>query len=861
MAQWPGTPIEESEADGAWPGQRVSSDGQNPSTRDYVQGAAGQFNVGLSNLLGLPGDIVSGGLNLVGIDTGPHIFGSQSIRRATDATMGRLTNSGTMFPDAPDTAAGKLVGGAAREIGASALPSAALLHAAKGVPGAMRAAPTLWQTVADPIRRTPGRATIGETAAAAGAGVGGAVARDVAPDSKAAETWGQLIGGFAPAALAATPLSLASRGAQWVRSKVSDEARREAARRTIGDYLGEGLSSEQHDALRRSDQVSEAIPGFDPSLAERTGSPGLVAKQRDLESRMAGAELDVAAGRRRDNETAVARFAEDAAPRAAETPDLVVDVARGRVERLREGVERQQNVTDKARRDLADSLPLADRAAHGARLRERLRERVGDEHSGFEMVARELGLTDTDFQVPFEGFRNDILAAYNEATRLRMKPGAQGMQAPPQMIARIQNAEGMQNFDALMELRSDISGAIRAAERMPSVDDTYLRGLRAMKGAFDTALERAVQETADPDIVRRYAEFRNAYREQVIERLKQNASYDVLHRDAQGAYATPDEKVVEAYFQKGATTAADQFNRVFKHDAAANVALENVALDSLRRAAVRDGVIDQRSLDNWVRDHITVLRKFPNLLNRVRSVSAANQALADRQSQLVRRERIVGDALLAREMRAVDRDSRNAQETVARALESPRKMATLARSVRSSPEAQDALRRAVWDQVADMPPGDLASWIDMNRGTLRVAGITNEHMDALRTISAAREIMQRVPVPTGSAATPDSIASFVRTFGVRPDMLSNRIHAWQSGRTEKTWLATNLVSNVLTRKQAQYDNQMWLNVLYDRQIAKDLERSLMSGRFDNATARRLQTRFFALGTAAMQDEDERGIDR
>lgn len=854
-----------------------------------LQGAAGGFNTGVASIMGAPGDIaamatsprlaestpvqslfgenaVTRGADAVldaprrAIHAAGQFIGSDNLRESADGLASRVPGTSddvTMFPEGPDTAGGRLINRASQEVGAAAIPAAGILRAARGTPQALRAAPTLWQTFADPIRRSPGTAAVGETAAAAGAGAGAAIARESNPDSAVAETYGAIAGGFAPTALMLGPAGLAMRGVHAARNRMSPQARGEAAQKTVADYLGSELSTEQRDALREADSISDMIDGFNPTLAERTGSPGLIAKQRQMEQELTGSALDAAHERRRTSEQAVQQFADRSAPRGDPAPDVVVDTARQRVMNLRDATQRQAESQRAEMEQFAGTAaPQTDRAAAGARLREQLAERIGDEAAAFRMVATESGLNDPSFVVPFNTFRDELLQAYQGASQLQMREGVDPLASPPRMISRIQEARDIQNFPALMELRSDIAGEIRRAERMPSVDDTYLRGLRAMKGQFDTSLERLVQQTNDPDIARRYAEFRRSYREQYLEPLRQGASHDVLHRDAQGAYITPDERVVEAYFSPGNVTAARQFNRVFQNDPVARSALESVALDSLRNTAVRDGVIDQRALQNWIRNHDSVLREFPDLARRIGRVDTANAALTQRQRQLVNRERAVENAVLTREMRRFDRDSANADDVISRAMESPRKMGSLAASVRTNPEAKNALRRAVWDRVADMEPGNLAQFLVDNRGTMRAAGITNEQIDALRVIDGARAIMSRTPTPSGSAATPDSVASFIRVFGIRPDTLSNRIHAFHTGRTEKTWLATNLATNIMTRKQSQFDNQVWHAVLYDREIANSISRIYKSGNIDNRTANRLQARFFAAGLPMLEQQAE-----
>lgn len=812
-----------------------------PGAMDYASGFTGGFNRGLVGMAGLPVDLVSAGLGLVGAPISDRpVGGSAWLRENLPEAM---------FPEAPDTTGGRILARTGEELGASVLPAAGIMGAASRA-GAQAIGPAqnAAQAFLDPIRRSPLRATLGEAAAATGAGVGAGVAQEMVPDSPIAEMTGQIVGGFAPTALANMPASLVARGANAIRSRVSETARRDVAREAARDYLGE-MTAQQVENMNASEGIARQIPGFNPTLAERSGSPGLIAKQADIESKMTGQDLDAAVARRVTDREAIERFAEGAAPKAAVGPDVVVDMARNRVENLRQGVDAQSGAIDAQRRTLAEGIPQANVAEEGARLRGLLQDRIGEEQAGFKLVAREYGLDDPEFVVPFTDFRQELADAYRGASSLRTKTGERAT-VPPAIVRDIENADDLQNFPALMEIRSDITDAIRRAERQPSVDDVQLRGLRAMKAQFDTALERAVRRTGDPEIAQRYADFRQSYLTRFIEPLKQRASYDVLHRDPQGAYITPDERVVQAYFQKGNPTAAQQFNTVFGGDPEATSALESVAYDSLRRAAVRDGVIDQRALNNWLRDHESVLASFPQIRDRVQNIAQAESTLANRQRQLVQRKRAVDDAILTREISAVDRDVRSADEAVARALESPRKMASLFSSVRKSQDARSALQRAVWNNLSEMPAGRLGEYLQANRATLKYAGITDKQIDALRVIDGARLISSRVPIPRGSAAIPDSSAAFLKTFGVRPEMLSNRLNALNTGRADRSWLITNLLTNALTRKQSQFDAEIWREILYDPEAARDLYNSLMTGKLGGEQAKRLQARLFALGITA-----------
>lgn len=857
--QWPGTLVSGNElrqTASQWPGTPV----EDPGLLDYAEGLVGGVNEGIALLAGAPVDLVNAGLTAVGLDSEYPIGGSESIRDAMSATFGRLKGAigsdEDMFEQGPDTTTGRIVHRVGQEIGATAIPGAGLVGA--GVRTIARpattAAPSMARTFLEPIGRSPGRASIGETAAATGAGIGAGIAQEAAPGNVPFEMAGQIAGGLAPTALANTPTALASRLGSAAMKRVSPEAQRRAAQQTVKDHLADQLSSTRaREALEESDQVRREIPGFQPSLAERTGAPGLVRKQEDLENRLSGADLDAAVARRVANEQAIRSYARQKAPAADRGPALVIDTARRQVERLRGRIESASERTEMARRHVAGRLPQADKAAEGARLRAVLQDKLGDEQAAWAMVARESGLDDPNFIVPFGGFKKSLTDAFNSASLFATKSG-QRVSVDPSVLRVVMDAKDVQSFPALAELRSDISAAIRQAERMPSIDDAQLRGLRAMRAAFDSALEAAVRNTEDLEIARRYADFRKGYREQFVEPYKQRASHDVLHRDPTGAYLVPDESVAKTYFQPGGVSAARQFKAVFGNDAAAKPALEAVALDSLRQTAVRNGVLDPRGYEYWLRAHGGVLVEFPELAGKVNSIGRANAALVQRQKVLARRAKAVEDALLSRELKAVAADTRTPDEGIARALHSPRKMSELTGRLRRSPQAQAALRRAIWDQVADAPPGELTAFLGKNMASLRAAGMTRQHVKALRIIDAARTISTRVPAPKGSAAIPTSIDAFVRQFGIRPDVLANRIRELHTGRSEPAYVLANVWANVMGRKIGQHMDDAYRVLLYDPEAADAMAKAITSGG-KGPHARRLQARFFALGVTPLADDE------
>lgn len=881
-SQWPGTPVDDPSAAQAWPGEPVAME-EAPEGGSLAQGFFGGFNQGLAQVAGAPVDLVNAGLNVVGLGTERPFLGSRMLMegmqgvRDVAADVGNQVAPGTfteapdplaaggMFARGPDTAAGELVNRIGREVGASSLPAAGILAAARGVP-VTRAAPTLSQTFLDPIRRTPGRALGGETAAAVGAGTGAYIASEAVPGSPAAEMLGQIAGGFAPTVLANTPTALAGRAAAVVRSRVSDEAQREAARGVVRDFMGERLTTQAREGMQEGARLAEEIPGFSPSLAERTGSPGLVRKQEELEGRMAGTELDAATARRLANEEAVRLYGEGQAPAPASAadPDLVIDAATRRVTDLRARVDDAQASTDASRRAIAGRLAATDRAAQGGAIREAIAAQRAATRQEMASLAARLGINDADVTVEFGRAAREIadefspesifedLANYPEIISTIRQAG----QPTPSRDTGLVDARGAPivqpgaparvTFGDLRALRERVSDDLIDALGAANPSRVRVRQLTRLKARVDQVIDDLTR-AADPTLADRYRQFRDAYFRDYVDRFEKGVIFRINQRDGRGFYRTPDEQVAASFFAPGGVSAARQFKAVLGGDPAANAALESVVLDDLARAAVRDGVIDPRLAEGWMRNHASVLAEFPAIAGRLRTFADVNDALVRRQAALADRSRRIGDTLLARELRAIDRDSRTAADAIRRAIESPRRMGQLRGAVRGDPEATAALRRAVWNDVVDRPPGDLAAFVDANKTALRIAGFDERHLQALRNIDAARAMMTRVRAPQGSGAIPTSADAFVRTFGIRPEMLANRLRELHTGRSEKAYTITNVLTNILARKQGQYVDEAFKAALYDPEIAEEFSRAIISGRISEPGARRLQARFFALG--------------
>lgn len=847
---------------GTWNGETFTpAKGPKAATwKDYVGGAAGGFNKGVAMIP----DAISALLNA----------GSSGLKNTTGIDLGRsvpfseMLDKIGMTPKPPDTIAGRAIARVGEEFGAAALPSGALMKVAgQATKLGAHEVPGILNSILSPIARSPGRALTGEAIATAGAGAGAATAREAAPGSPTTEMLAQLGGSMAPAAWTmVSPTAWAIKGANKMAQTFSKTAQDKVGRDAVRDMLGRELTPEAMASLKEAERLGTAIPGFKPSVAEATGAQSLVRQQQRIETQASGNELDKLVARRRNNDQAVNDYTESVAPSAADNPDFVIDTARGRVDNLRSGLERQQAGVQASRENLAgNAFPVVDRAERGGVIRQQLHEERAARRAEADRLAEELGLNNTDVTAEFT----------SSARRLRTQfaPTSQfdDVANTPRVLEEIQRAgrpvptgqvaadgtpimePARVTFRDLKGLRERVSDDLIDASGAANPSRKAIRQLTMLREEVDRIINRAAQNSSDPQLAERYAQFRRAYFDNYIRPFEQGAAYKVRSLDGRGFFKTTDEKVADAFFQKGNTTAADQFNEIMANRPEAHAALQSSAVDSLREAAVRDGVIDPRRFMTWLRDHRSVLDRFPNIAVELRTPALADTAYIRRQEQLASRARNVEESMLSRTLASYGRGA-TAESVIDGALKEPRKMAQLVGAVKRNDGAIAALRRNVWDRATDGDAMAITKFVDKNRASLSHI-FSSEHLQNILNIASARAMITRVPSPQGAAYTHRPLAWLEDAIGQNLSTAASRLFAFKSGRVQKEYLIVDSFLRSLRGRSQISADKAFKAALFDPVIAKELAKSLEVGSISVVKAKKLQSRMIALGIPLLDKED------
>ena len=697
------------------------------------------------------------------------------------------------------------------------------------------------------VQNAPAKAAAGELASALGAGTGGAVATQLFPDDPLAEASGLLAGGFAPAAARFTPAGWAARGLGAATGLAFDTLNASRAGRglppvrkvwgvpvptragpAVSQQLAKDLGAEGMQNIDRAIEMQRRVPGTNLTLAEMSQDPGLMVFQEKIGHTATGNELRQLGRRRTQSMEATYRFAQEQGPEGvADDIGAVIDPIKNKIDDLTGAVDRLAIKNEQEAILLAERLPPAERAELGVRLRDQLLAEREAARQAFDKEASDLGLDQIDVSLQFDAWRKDILGSprytpdsafvdardYDEIRSVLMrgmKEAEEGAEAAMQAVT----------VNDLKRLRSVLMDRARDAKAGANPNANKARLFESLRADLDRFIDDGLEGIGDsPEQIAAWRDWSSRYKTGYIERFGKGAAFKVRQKDQRDFYVTTDEKVADTFFKAGDVTAARQFKHSFGADPEPMEALEAVAMDSLRIAAVRDGLIDPKRFDSWLRRHASVLDEFPDLKSKVMGIRQAEDAIAKRHAQLNGRRRSIEDSYLAKELRSFDATSKTAEQTMRNIMADPRRVRWVMGRLRNKPEALAAFKRHVWDGVSSQSGAEIKAFMEENAETLRIV-LDRQHVDDLATIADMRWMIESIPPPRGQPVTVDLMKRLEQTTGMNvPQWMSRWLHV-QAGRLSGPIAYGESSARFLSRLLSnRYDRSM-REALFNPEVAR-----------------------------------------
>lgn len=703
------------------------------------------------------------------------------------------------------------------------------------------------ETVLSTVRNNPMLTSALEEVSAATAGALGSEAEAVGA-GPLGQLGAELAGGAAPGVVASkVPKTAAGLSRFLFKRFFSSEALDQKTKRDIGRAIREGLDAEGEQNLQQANQVFERL-GVDgrPSIAEASGSPNLLARQRQIEEEASGATLNTLSRRKGKLTDEIINQNQYRPELSGREPDIVYDVATRRVEATQRNIETKIAEVQAQRGESAGALPRVDRGDAGENLRSQAQSLRQTVQAQFRERAEDIGLNNMDVEFPFTSFREGVKSVFSPE-RSRFLKGKL-----PKIVRRVAGDKGdTVRFDDLQSIRSTINDEMEKAA--VSGDKRQMRELSEFRRMFDRYFDEVdpIPNGVSDDIADQWRSFRKDYKNDFIERFDKGTAYKIRARRKRGEYQVADERVADS-FLVSESTVKDYF-RLFGDDPSALAAIRSAVLDKARTVAVREGQLDHNALLRWSsKQHW--LREMPQLDQELRGIASASRALASRESALRQRSVHVGRMKLSQITKM------QPEQMIERAIKDQRFARFLVNTARRT-DHQDALTASVWESaykqlgVADgqQPnPARLRQWMLDNERSLRMM-LSSRHFSALRDVYEAVSIVQRTPTPQGVASPVGPLEKLEEVTGTGVPQISSRIFAAQSGRVSYRYNAVDALARFFNRFTKNRQNALLTEALFDESLARDLAMAQGTSKIPKDLEQRLNGWLFTVGLPDLPD--------
>lgn len=855
-----------------WEKDQIISGGQPPWEKDsevqsdaksaapYVVDALSGFYEGVGNIAGAPGDVSNVILSKVGMGSEKPFFGSDWIKDK----MGKIR---LIHPQQTTTSLGRGVRRVGQEVGAATLPSAGMLKVATTTAPVYQSSKTMIRKLfLDPIKASPGKATAGELIAATGAGAGAAVAKEKFPESKLAETTGQVVGGAAPSLAVFSTPGVAYKITRAIVSRFSKKSQQKAALKIVKESIGTELTRTAGESLKKIQRVKKKMSDkgidFQPSVGEATGSPVLLRQQSDLEDKATGAFLEKITKRRIENQKAIDSYSKKIAPQSDFDAEFVIDSANKTVVAVGDEIDALVGREIQKKKDITNNIATIDRIQSGAAIRDGIQKARAEASIAMTLRAKELGLADENMSEAFNLFKEEIKQKYKPSSRFEdsralpgiyreiIKDGKKTSQAILDDRGRPIKQEVSTTFKDIKTIRERLSDDVINELSSATPNRKKLRILMMMKKDVDSFLE-----TAGGSLGEKYRQFREEYFNNYIKPFESGAVFKAKNKDGTGFFRTNDEHVASLFLNN--PSAAKQFFGIFSGDPKMLKSFEAAALDDLKRFALDEGVLDSKKIKQWVKKMGESLEELPTIKDAVENVSSLQKKIDERQIRLFARKKKIEDMSLVKQLTRYGKNETTAENIIDDALKKPMKMERLKNFLSKNNDALSALKRAVWDKITTGNSGDIVSFMTKNDKALAVL-FKKSHLRDMYDISLLKATQESIKKPSGKALSDTDLPILLKKVeeitGMKIPQYGTRLYAFKSGRVPKHYLLAEMAMSTLRQAGRLHADEIWKEALYDIDVSKSLANAVFDGKPTQKTANKIGGRLPALGIPYLREE-------
>lgn len=673
---------------------------------------------------------------------------------------------------------------------------------------------------------------------------GGDVASGLGLPREVGEVGGAVLGG----AVSAIAPNIGTAAVQTVKNRLSPAANKARAESQVGREIAEQIDTypPAKGNIERSLEISDEIPNFNPSLPARSGAPGLLAEEKKLIAQNPKT-LNKAVQNIEDNKRAVTAFVEGKFPTAGG------ETAATRVGKLQKtAMTRLESMKAAVDEKLDDAVRVfeANQANHenGARLRDLFYKQKevysgmrGQKYQEVYDAAERLGAKaniDDAVQYVDDVLKNEMNAyqqseipsvfrqVKGEFSKESGKGGPVIKTTPTGKTIKHYNVEAAAkepadvSFEKLHSLYKRTNSDLASLRGSTSADkDFKIMLLEGLKTKLTQKLA-GFEEAGFGEVATKLKEANRFYAEEYLPRFKQGFGGDVAARYPTGEFRTPDQLVTTMITKANNTQAAKDFKLLFDDIPEAHQALRNGYLDELYRntgVIAKDGRINQRALDTFLRKHEPTLAEFPAIRTELKQLSLDNEALLARRAHLVAAEK----KLAANDLYKLFQ-GRDPAVILTEATTNKNAMRVLEMTARRDPNMAKGLARGIAEHVTQQQ--DPAAFLAANEDAIRIGlrPLGEEHFKNLKTAVEAMTINSRNPAAVSvqsSSVAPDTIAE---NLGSSPRAIISHFLNVQRGRTGAAQEGAAFLGRWFDKLRRDHKAVAMEAVFYDKDAARAL---------------------------------------
>lgn len=673
---------------------------------------------------------------------------------------------------------------------------------------------------------------------------GGDVASGLGFSREAGEAVGALVGGVGTAV---APNALTG-AAGAVKRRFSPSAQKAQAESSLGREIADQLDSypAAQGNIERSLEISDQIPGFNPSLPARSGAPGLLAEEKLLVAKNPKT-LNKAVENVEANRKAIADFVDSKFPAGG------VDTAANRVRRLF-GMKASQ--LESIRTTIDDKLDDAIRVfetnpgndVNGARLRD-LFFKQKEVYSGIRSqkytevyeAAERLGVkANIDDAVSYvDDVLKNEMNAYQQSEipsvfrQVKNEFAKEAEKAGP-TVKTTPTGKTIKHYDVAPQSKeaADVSfEKLHSLYKRTNSDLASLRGSAAPDKDFrimlleglKTKLSEKIagfEATGFGEVATKLKEANRFYSQEYLPRFKQGFGGDIAAKYSSGEFRTPDQLVTSMVTKANNTQAAKDFKLLFDEVPEAHQALRAGYMDELYRnggVVNKDGRINQKALETFMRKHEPTLKEFPHIKSEMQQLAIDTEGLLARRAQVVAAEKKLAAKDLYRLFQGRDPDA-----ILTEATTNGNAMRVLAFQARNDPAAAKGLARGIAEHVTKQ--ADPMAFLQANEEAIRVGlkPMGEEHFKNLRTAVEAMTINARNPVPSSIQAGAVNADKIAEGLGSSPRAIISHFLNVQRGRTGAAQEAAAFLGRWFDKLRRDHRSVAMEAVFYDKDTARAL---------------------------------------